>query len=77
MFRLDPPIPVAIELDFFPEGFRPKSGAAKAYGWRDYGIDYDLVWICGLDDGGASWCVPNPKIRFVRNITMGRTAKKK
>lgn len=77
MFRLDPPIPVAIELDFFPEEYRPKSGAALSYGWIDYGCDFDLIWICGLNDGGKCFCVPNPKIRFIQNMTMGRTKKRK
>ena len=42
----------------------------------DYGIDYDLQWVVALKDGGQCWCVSNPNVRFVTNISFDRKAEK-
>lgn len=71
--QLNPPLPVVIDLDFFPTQLRPADGSALCQGWIDYGPEYDLIWICALDAGGRVWCVPNPKIRLWKNATLGRS----
>lgn len=62
LVRLDPPIPVNT----------PK-GEALCHGWRDYGIDFDLQWICFIEETGECWTFRNQDIRSTKNITMGRT----
>jgi hypothetical protein len=59
--QLNPPLP----LD------TPK-GSGLAYGVIDYGPDFDLLWVVFDDATGECWTWPNPKIRAVKNITMGR-----
>ena len=66
MLQLNPPIPVYV-VD--------KKVNALAHGWIDYGPEFDLLWICGLNSTGEVWIVPNSKIRLQNNITMGRTIK--
>lgn len=61
MLQLDPPIPV----------ITPK-GKGFAYVLIDYSIDYDLLWVVGLLDGGECWTYSNKDIRFVENETLGR-----
>lgn len=41
----------------------------------DYGPEFDLLWVVGMDDGGEIWCVPNPQVRLQANWSMGRTKK--
>ena len=38
----------------------------------DYGPEFDLLWVTGMDDGGEIWCVPNPQVRLQANWSMGR-----
>lgn len=61
LIQLDPPIPVNT----------PK-GEALCHGWRDYGVDFDLQWICFIEETGECWTFRNQDIRAVKNITMGR-----
>lgn len=76
--RLDPPIPVTIEPHFRKNarqlgaaGNSPQ-GPALAYAWVDLGIDHDLIWRVCFDGSGQWWDIPNPFVRGVKNITMGR-----
>lgn len=41
----------------------------------DYGAEFDLLWVVGMDDGGEIWCVPNPQVRLKANWSMGRGKK--
>lgn len=61
--QLDPPIPV----------ITPK-GEGYAHLMIDYGPEFHLLWVCFQDDTGECWTWPNPDIRAVKNVTMGRTA---
>jgi len=51
-------------------------GTGLAHFLIDYGIETDLIWVVAMDDGGAVWCAPNPKIRFYSNWTIERTKAK-
>jgi hypothetical protein len=59
--RIDPPLP----LD------TPK-GRAWAYFILDYAIDFDLLWICFVDETRECWTFSNREIRIVENQTIGR-----
>jgi hypothetical protein len=37
----------------------------------DYGEEHDLLWVVADDATGEIWTWPNPKVRFVRNISLG------
>lgn len=66
MLQLNPPIPLQT-----PKG----EGLATLV--IDYGPDYDLLWTVILTKGehaGEIWTYPNPKVRGVQNITLGRPA---
>ena len=39
----------------------------------DYGPEYNLLWVCFLDDSGECWTYDNTQIRAQKNVTMGRT----
>jgi hypothetical protein len=59
--QLNPPIPLET----------PK-GRAFAHLVIDYGIEYDLIWVCFIDETGECWCFRNPEIRIQHNLTFGR-----
>jgi hypothetical protein len=59
--QLNPPIPLET----------PK-GQGMAYAVIDYGPDYDLLWVVFDDASGEYWTWKNPKVRAVKNVTMGR-----
>ena len=62
ILQLDPPIPV----------ITPK-GEGYAHLLIDYGPEYNLLWVCFLDDSGECWTYDNTQIRAQKNVTMGRT----
>jgi hypothetical protein len=62
ILQLDPPIPV----------ITPK-GDGYANLLIDYGPEYNLLWVCFLDDSGECWTYDNTQIRAQKNVTMGRT----
>jgi hypothetical protein len=62
ILQLDPPIPV----------ITPK-GDGYAHLLIDYGPEYNLLWVCFLDDSGECWTYDNTQIRAQKNVTMGRT----
>jgi hypothetical protein len=61
--ELRSPIPVVVE----------EKGEGYAIAVLDYGPDWHLIFVVVLNDGGAIWCVPNPKLRVQANWTLGRT----
>lgn len=46
-------------------------GPAYAYALIDYGMDFHLLWVCFLKDGGRCWTFKNPEVRLSPNETMG------
>ena len=65
LIQLNPPIPVST----------PK-GTALAHLVIDYGVEYNLMWICFQDDTGECWTWENKDIRAQKNLTIGRTLNK-
>ena len=63
--QLDPPLPLHV-VD---------RGSGFAIAVIDYGQEFDLLWVVGMDDGGEIWCVPNPQVRLQANWSMGRAKK--
>ena len=61
--QLDPPIP----LD------TPK-GPALAHLVIDYGVEYNLMWVCFDDQSGECWTWDNSRVRALKNITVGRVS---
>jgi hypothetical protein len=59
--QLNPPLPLTT----------PK-GPALAHAVIDYGCEHDLIFMCIQDDTGEIWCWPNPVVRGIKNVTMGR-----
>lgn len=62
LMQLAPPMPV----------ITPK-GDAYAHVLIDYGPEFNLLWVCFLDDSGECWTFDNSQIRAQKNVTMGRT----
>lgn len=62
LLQLDPPIPVET----------PK-GKGYAHVLIDYGMEFDLLWVCFIDDTRECWTYNNKEIRVQKNTTMGRT----
>jgi hypothetical protein len=62
--QLDPCIPMRVE----------GKGNGSAIAVIDYGQEHNLIWVVALDDSGEIWCSPNPKVRLLKNWTMGRQA---
>ncbi len=67
ILQLNPSIPVEV--------------VGKGYGEAVLIIDYSkedhVFWVVALDSNGEVWTVPNPEIRFIKNVTIGRTLDKK
>lgn len=61
--QLDPPIPL-----YVPE----KGVAGLAYLVTDYGPDHDRLWTVFLANGEV-WDLPNPRVRAINNISLGRS----
>ena len=61
VLRIDPPLPVET----------PK-GAALAHFLLDYGVEYDVMFICFINETGECWTFRGPEVRAVENETMGR-----
>jgi hypothetical protein len=66
--QLNPPIPqYCLGDNFFPRG------SCIAYFITDYGIDFNLHWLCCFDKGGGWYSIPNQLIRGLESATLGRT----
>ena len=64
LLQLNPPIPL-----------QTPRGEGSAVLVIDYGPDHDLWWTVILSKGehaGEVWTYPNPQVRGVENITLGR-----
>ena len=61
MLRLDPPLPLET----------PK-GKALAHVLIDYGVEYDLLWVCFQDDTRECWTWSNKEVKIQTNISLGR-----
>jgi hypothetical protein len=61
-----------LQLDLPISVITPK-GDGYAHLLIDYGPEYNLLWICFLDDSDGCWTYDNTRIRAQKNITMGRT----
>jgi hypothetical protein len=61
IIQLDPPVPL----------WTPK-GEGLAWLVSDYGPEFHLLWTVAIDETGEIWTFPNPKVRAIKNITMGR-----
>jgi hypothetical protein len=54
---------------------RTPKGEGVAIMVIDYGPDYDLFWTVIVSKGehaGEIWTYPNPQVRGVENVTLGR-----
>ncbi len=61
--QLDPPIPI----------FAPNHGGAGfCFAWIDYSQEHDTLWRCCITATAQWWDIPQPEIRGVYNISMGR-----
>lgn len=60
--QLNPPLPLHVL----------GKGDGLAFGMIDYGPEHDLIWVTAIDATSEIWCAPNPKVRMLRNWTMGR-----
>lgn len=60
--RIDPPLELTTA-----------KGKVWAHFLIDYGVDYDLLWVCFAQDTGECWTFRNDDIRLCENITMHRT----
>lgn len=61
LLQLNPPIPCET----------PK-GAAFCIAFIDYGQEHDTLWKCIITSTGEVWDVPQPQVRGVKNVSMGR-----
>lgn len=61
MLRLDPPLPLET----------PK-GKALAHILIDYGVEYDLLWVCFQDETRECWTWSNKEVKIQSNISLGR-----
>lgn len=43
----------------------------------DYGAEWNLLWVVGLDSTGEIWTVPNSDIRLIKNYSLGRNLEDK
>lgn len=64
MLQLNPPIPCETPM-----------GSAFCIAFIDYGQEHDTLWKCIITATGEVWDVPQPQVRGVKNISMGRLTK--
>jgi hypothetical protein len=61
ILQLSPSIPMST----------PK-GNGMAWLVIDYGEEHHLHWTVAIDGTGEIWTFPNPQVRALKNITIGR-----
>lgn len=59
--QLNPQIPLMTE-----------KGPAQCIAVIDYSEEFDLLWVCILDETGEIWTFENSKVRGFANFTIGR-----
>lgn len=47
-------------------------GCGLAWLVIDMGSEHNLLWTVAIDETGEIWTFPNPQVRALKNITMGR-----
>lgn len=62
LLQLNPPIPL----------MTPK-GRAFAHVLIDYGMEFDLLWVCFQDVSGECWTWSNRDVRMGANVSLGRS----
>jgi hypothetical protein len=63
ILQLDPPIPI----------FAPNHGGAGfCFAWIDYSQEHDTIWKCLITATQDWWDIPQPQVKGIENITMGR-----
>jgi hypothetical protein len=65
ILQLNPPIPLET----------PK-GKAIAHFLLDYGLEFDLMWVCFNDSDGQCWTWSNRDITIQKNLTIHRNLTK-
>ena len=45
-------------------------GVGLAHFVIDYGEEHDLIWVVADDATGEIWAWPNPKVRFIKNVSL-------
>jgi hypothetical protein len=48
-------------------------GHAFAHFLVDYGVEFDLVWVC-FQQSGEIWSWANSYVRAAQNVTLGRSS---
>ncbi len=66
LLQLNPPIWLTTPL-----------GPAICYVLIDYGADYNLVWVCFLEENGECWSFDNTEVTLQENKTLGRNYAKR
>jgi hypothetical protein len=60
--QLNPPIPMSVE----------GKGEGVALAVIDYSQEHHLLWVVAIDATGEIWATPNPKVRLLKNWSLGR-----
>lgn len=64
ILQLNPPIPL-----------NTPRGSALAHFLIDYSPEFNLYWVCFIDETGECWTYDNKDVRAQKNITLGRVPK--
>jgi len=40
----------------------------------DYGVDYECMFLCAMEQSRELWCLKQSKLRAVENATVGRVS---
>lgn len=67
MLQLNPQIPVYV----------PDKGTGTAFALIDYSQEHYVHFMVALDDTGEIWILDNTKVRFQKNISLGRMIERK
>jgi hypothetical protein len=65
MLQLNPQIPVYV----------PDKGTGTAFALIDYSQEHFVHFMVALDDTGEIWILDNTKVRFQKNVSLGRLTK--
>lgn len=65
MLQLNPMLPVYIPA-------RKEEG--YAFCLINPSQEHHVLWGIALDKSGEIWWLPNPEVRFCKNVSLGRTA---
>lgn len=51
-------------------------GTGWAFAMIDYSQDHDTIFKVVITETGEIWDIPQPQVRGIKNITMGRLVEK-